>query len=277
MAFASSEKLDVCLWTKNSSSSLTRILHRFDQVIPKEAINNRIIVDDHSVDDTGSIGRRNGWWIYENPGNGVASAANEALRHVSTKYFISIEHDVLLSKDWWPRIFHNLLSDDRVAVAQGVRVFSNPILRSISRDRLALDQGIDNTIYRTDIIRQLGGFPYTCPVCTDTWLRKNVEAVGFKWVIDPTVVSEHIRLGVRHEISHRAYLHRLCTCKRSQYPMKYMLRVTLTSPISGLKMGLRDKTPQTIVAYPFLRLRILQAHVAGIASNITREQNKSDQ
>ncbi len=266
------KKLDVCLWAKNSAKLLPQTLRRFDEIVPSEVINEKIMIDDHSEDDTVAVGKGFGWLVYQNPGSGVASAANEALRHVTTEYFISIEHDILLAKDWWPKILQDLLNDDNVAVAQGVRVFANPTLRSIFKDRLAFDQGIDNNIYRTDIIRQVGGFPDVCPVCTDVWLRKNVESARYTWIIDPTVVSEHFRLGVMHEISHRARLHRLCTCKRWHYPMKYMLRVTLTSPGSGLKIGLRDKRPQAIVAYPFLRLRILQAHLSGVVVSPKRDQ-----
>lgn len=269
MTTSSFGKMDVCLWAKNSASLLPRTLRRFDEVVPREVINSKIMVDDHSEDGTVAIGEGNGWHIYENPGTGVASAANEALRHVSTDYFISVEHDILLAKNWWPKVLFDLLKDDTVAVAQGVRVFANPTLRSISKERLPLEQGIDNNIYRTEIIRRVGGFPDVCTVCTDVWLRKNVENAGFKWIIDPSVVSEHIRLGVMHEVSHRVRLHRLCTCKRWHYSTKYMLRLTLTSPASGLKMALRDKTPQAAIAYPFLRLRILQAH---LASNIRNRE-----
>ncbi len=259
MASALSEKLDVCIWTKNSARLLPQTLRRLEEVVPSQVINNKIMVDDHSEDDTIAIGRSYGWSVYTNPGRGVASGANEALRHVVTNYFISVEHDVLLALNWWPRVFENLLHDERTAISQGARVSSNKTLYALYEDRIGLDDSLDNNIYRTDVIKRLGGFPSTCLVCTDVWLRKKVESAGYKWIIDPSVVSEHIRSGIMHHISHSAYLHRFCTCKRRRIPMGYLLRLTLTSPLSGLKMALRRNAPQAAVTYPYLRLRILQA------------------
>ncbi|MGP8069988.1 MAG: glycosyltransferase [Candidatus Bathyarchaeia archaeon] len=99
------DRLDVCLWTKNSAKLLPRTLQRFEEVVPAEMVGKKILVDDHSSDNTTEIAKGYGWLVYENPKSGVASGANEALRHVSTPFFNSIEHDILLAKEWWPRIY----------------------------------------------------------------------------------------------------------------------------------------------------------------------------
>lgn len=126
-----------------------------------------------------------------------------------------------------------------------------------------VDYSIDNNIYRTDIIRRVGGFPNTCVVCTDSWLKRNLEATGYKWIVDASVVSEHVRSGVMQEAAHRSKLHRMCTCKRWSYPTSYVLRLTLMSPASGLKLALKHDAPAAFFAYPYLRVQILQGWLSG--------------
>lgn len=255
------DRLDVCLWTKNSAKLLPRTLQRFEEVVPEEVVGKKILVDDHSSDNTTAIAKGHGWRVYENPKSGVASGANEALRHVSTPFFISIEHDVLLANGWWPKIWRDIVTDPRVAVAQGWRAPTNRTLRAILADNV--DYSIDNNIYRTDIIRQVGGFPNTCVVCTDSWLKRNLEDAGYKWLVDARVVSEHVRSGVMQEAAHRSRLHRMCTCKRWSYPTSYVLRLTLMSPASGLKLALKHDAPAAFFAYPYLRVQILQGWLSG--------------
>jgi len=257
-------KLDACIWTKNSAETLRQTLRRFEQVVPSEMIGNKIMVDDHSADDTVTIGKEFGWTIYPNPGRGVASGANEALTHVQTPHFMSIEHDILLSKDWWPRIFNHIM-DEKVAVSQGARLITDPTLRALYDNRD--DHVIDNNVYKTEVIRKLGGFPSNCPVCTDTWLRRNVESAGYRWIIDRSVISDHVRAGIVQNAVHTYKLHSMCTCGRwpaNRMKTKYLVRLALTSPATGMKIAVQHRVPKAVFAYPYIRLRILQAWLNGI-------------
>lgn len=76
-------KLDLVMWTKNGEKTLPLVLRQIDEVIPKENVNAKILVDDHSVDDTIKIAKDFNWQVYENPATGIPSGANEALRHNS--------------------------------------------------------------------------------------------------------------------------------------------------------------------------------------------------
>jgi hypothetical protein len=171
---------------------------------------------------------------------------------------MSLEHDILLAKEWWPRIYENIAKDRQAAVSQGVRQPNNPASYAILSNQVEFS--IDNNIYRTEVIRKLGGFPEKCSVHTDASLKSKVESAGFKWIIDPTVVSIHIRFGFRQEASHRYALQRMCRCKNF-YSTRYLMRLTLTSPISGFKIALKHRLPQAVFGYPYLRLRILQGLV----------------
>lgn len=253
-------RIDACIWTKNSATLLPKTLRRFNEVLPEKVIEQKIMIDDHSQDATVSIGKEFGWSVYPNPSNGIASAANEALRRVKSEFFMSIEHDILLASNWWPRIFEHM-KNKNVGVAQGTRMLTQPTLRAIYGHHV--EHSIDNNIYRTKIVRDVGGFPYTCRVCTDTWLKRKIEAAGYKWEIDDTVVSEHVRSSIRQEADHRENLHRICTCKSRYYPLKYLARITLTSPVTGLKIAIRSNKPKAVFVYPYIRLKILNGWMNG--------------
>ena len=92
-------KFDLVMWTKNSAKFLPVVLRRIEQVVPKRVIENKIIVDDHSTDNTVEVAEKFGWKVYPNVGNGFFDAVDTALSYVSTELFISFEHDIILAKD----------------------------------------------------------------------------------------------------------------------------------------------------------------------------------
>ncbi len=266
-------KVDACIWTKNSSRFLPITLKAFDMAVPKDVLGQKIMVDDHSQDNTTEIGENYGWHTYTNPGIGIASAANEALNHVTTPFFISIEHDVILAKDWFTRLFARIEGHDNVAVCQGIRVptdrtllaiFGRDVWNSIDNN-ISKGYSIDNNIYRTRVIRKLGGFPRKCGTCTDSWLKKAVEDAGFEWVIDSSVISGHIYNGIRHYWRKQEKI-TLCTCglwrqgwqQVRLYEFPRLFRLLATSPIRGLQIALRHHQPGAIFAYPYHRFRLMQ-------------------
>lgn len=255
-------KVDACIWTKNSSKFLPITLTAFDMTVPKDVLGRKIMVDDHSEDKTVEIGEKYGWRTYTNPGIGIASAANEALSYITTPFFISIEHDVILAKDWFTRLFPRIRDDVNIAVCQGIRIPTDKTLLAIF-GRAWKSWSIDNTIYRTAIIRKLGGFPRKCEgTCTDSWLKKAVEDAGFEWVIDSSVVSEHIYSGIRH-YWRKEEKTRFCTCEFWQqgrldgFPR--LFRLAVTSPLYGLQIAMRHNRPEAFLAYPYHRFRLMQA------------------
>jgi len=114
------------MWAKDGSKTLPFVLKRINEVIPEEVVNNRIFVDDHSVDNTREIAKSFGWQVFFNEGRGISNGANTALKHVTSDFFISFEQDLVLAKEWWEKIPKHLL-DANVAVASGVRLPNQPI------------------------------------------------------------------------------------------------------------------------------------------------------
>lgn len=256
------DKVDLVMWAKDGEKYLPKVLKRIDEVIPSESISRKIFVDDHSADQTVKIAKDFNWDVYLNPKGGIPCGANEALKHVECDYFVSVEQDVILAKDWWNRI-PKYMEDKNVACAQGIRLPTNSLLRKLGeyantrRDQLP-PVSIDNNIFRTKVIRHLGGFPTICPTCADTILmKKMVYATPFRWVIDRTVISQHIRENPKYEIEHGYKLSLLCSgtpyCTWATTSFWSLLRLLFTSPFRGAIMAVGKKCPELVWIYPLER------------------------
>ncbi|MFB3888948.1 MAG: glycosyltransferase family 2 protein [Candidatus Bathyarchaeia archaeon] len=279
------DKIDLVMWTRNGAKTLPHVLKRIGQVVPSEHVASRIIVDDGSTDQTREIAQRFGWRVVQNRGSGISDGANTALDLVTTEWFASFEQDVLLSADWWPKI-PSLLSRPEVAVASGLRFPSQPVglmkleeyqAERYSRGGTELDaetygKTLDNTVYKTSVLRRLGGFPNPpVPAGIDTALNHMLKRSNLKWMVDYSVRSLHIREGFREELRHY-FWYAQCVDVLSQiqtgkpYPLRNLYRRTLLSPARGLQIALKQKAPQIIYVYPLVRL----AYLRGIAASRRR-------
>lgn len=249
------KKVDLVMWAKNSASLLPLVLKRIGEVIPSGFVGKMIIVDDHSEDNTVEVAESFGWKVYKNRGRGIEDAIDTALSYVTADFFVSVEHDVVLSKDWWEKI-SKYMEDESVAVAQGVRVATHPVLRKLDEyiierkdERGNIWISIDNNIYRTAIIRKLG-----INLGCHSPLRRKIEEMGMKWIIDRNVISGHIKSGILPFIRHAYKMH-----KRTKGKRLIMFRIFLTSPLRALHIAFKKKCPQMVVIYPVIRLAILKA------------------
>jgi GT2 family glycosyltransferase len=63
---------------------------------------------------------------------------------------------------------------------------------------------LDNTIYKTKVIREVGGFPKVkVNAGVDTTLAYRLSRAGYAWAVDYNVQSVHLRGGLRHELRHQ--------------------------------------------------------------------------
>jgi glycosyltransferase involved in cell wall biosynthesis len=263
-------KVDLVMWTKNGGNHLHQVLERIKEVIPAENIHRKIVVDDNSEDKTVEIAREFGWEVYPNPKSGIASGANEALRHVDCEFFVSVEQDVLLARDWWSKI-PAYMNDPQVAVAQGIRIATEPVMRKINEYEYSKKSStwwktwfsLDNNIFRTEIMRQLGGFPNDCPVHVDAILRKKIlKETKYKLIVDPTVVSDHIRGNFTDDMKHVLFLNKLCSkspyCRSEPFGVK--LRVCLTSPLAASLIASKTRCWRVLYMIPIFRFLGLFIH-----------------
>ncbi len=241
-------KVDLIMWTYNSEKNLPTVLQRIAQVIPPQCINRKIITDDNSTDRTREIAKEYGWEVHLNNGKGVNDNTKTALSLVSAPVFCSFEHDIILNPDWWQKISKHM-DDPTVAVAQGVRVSTNRAFRLIddysNRRGDFGHESLDNNIAKTEFVRKFGYNEVGTPPA--------LQAAGLKWVLDRTVVSDHIRDSLWDNIMHDYKM-------QVYFPTPHMrllnLRLLLTSPIRSIHMAYKMKYPLMLLVYPIDRLAI---------------------
>ena len=263
------EKLDLCLWAKNGGSKLDLVLKRINQVVPKEIVNNRFVVNDHSFDSTPLSIHRNGWTQILNEGHGISDAANLALKNVETEWFASFEQDILLSPFWWTKVLQ--LVTDKVAAISGIRFLAQSNLcYNIERYNSIYQKGygktLDNTLWNTDALHSVNGFPKMKKAGIDTYLVEKFRAKGLKWIVDYDVQSLHLHQGLLNELKRYYFygqslpeLYNKLSCGFDD-DWSLLLKL-LKSPISSLKMSLVMKDSRLMLSYPLVRLMWLMGYL----------------
>jgi len=282
--------IDLVMWTKNGASTLPLVLKRIGQVIPDDSVAKRIIVDDQSIDDTREIARSFGWEVVFNEGRGISSGSNTALKHVSSEYFASFEQDLLLDPAWLENI-PKKMTDPKVAVVSGIRFADRPQgvrklqqyvakkykgekelapwLKSRQMSAFTLGKTLDNTMYRTQIIREIGGFPKTrLNAGVDTLLAYAIDAAGYQWMVDYNVQSTHVRTGLMQELNHQQWYASMLYEIWSQIESKSNQPPPVTrsdviyrfviGPFTGLFMAIKMKEPSIAYIHPLIRLYYLR-------------------
>ncbi|MGA3059675.1 MAG: glycosyltransferase family A protein [Candidatus Bathyarchaeia archaeon] len=277
-------KVDLVMWTLNGEKTLQLVLSRINQIIPKDIVNQRLIVDDGSKDNTVNIAKKCGWTVLRNEGKGISDAANTALKHAQTSYFCSFEQDVLLSRDWWNKVSTLILNKQKVAAACGLRFLPrNNFCFSIEPYQLTrkdvdfyggYGKTLDNTIWNTEDLRSVGGFPKVNFAGIDTFLFNMFKLRGYKWLVDYDVRSLHLHYGgLLNEFKHYYFyglslpeiysrLKKLCITYENENLSCLFLRF-LKSPISSLKMALRMHDSRLMFSYPIIRLCWLLGYIRG--------------
>jgi glycosyltransferase involved in cell wall biosynthesis len=261
------DKVDLVMWAKNGERFLPSVLKQVETVVPHENVDLKIFVDDSSTDRTREIAKEFNWTVHSNSKGGIPAGANEGLRHVKSEFFVSIEQDVILAKDWWERI-PPYMDDENVAVAQGMRVATDPTLRKLEeyisgRQEFAFFISIDNNIFRTKVIRLLGGFPTVHPLFTDSALYKKIaEETRLRWIVDRKVVSQHIKENVEHFIEHLQGFETIAmrASRDTGHSFPRLVRLFLTSPARGLLIVYKTHELNFLWIYPRVRLAYLKAY-----------------
>ncbi|MEM3545936.1 MAG: glycosyltransferase [Candidatus Bathyarchaeia archaeon] len=272
-------KLDLVMWAKNGAKYLPLTLKRIDAVIPHEVIGDKIFVDDHSVDNSVEIAKDFGWKVFINEKGGIGEGANLAFSKVKTEFFCSFEQDLLLTDCWFEKIF-KYLEQPNVAIAQGWRLSTHPTLRKFEEFGLEWFGGeklysLDNNIYRTEIIRRLGGFPRNVRYHVDAVLKSRILKAGLKWITDTSVISEHLKPMTIFEYAKRHYYEfskEIPTLLEDGILVEDEIRKLkpffqavklMFSPAIGLGLTLWKKEPTLLVYYPLIRIMKWKGYVEG--------------
>lgn len=284
------EKVDLVMWTKNGAETLPLVLKRISEVIPSKFINKKVIIDDRSTDNTQKIAKSFGWTVVLNEGKGISDGANTALRHVESEFFMSFEQDLLLAYDWWDKIPH-LLENSKVAVASGMRFANKPLgvcklqqyvakkyrgeaeleswLKGREMAAFTLGKTLDNTIYKTKVIKAVGGFPkLQSSSGVDTTLAYIISQAGYYWSVDYNVQSVHLRHGLRQELNHQYWyakqlyeMWRKIAIETNKSPPVTKFSVIsrfLLSPFTGMFIALKTMEPSIVYIHPLIRFYYLK-------------------
>jgi glycosyltransferase involved in cell wall biosynthesis len=257
-------KIDLVIWTLNSARTLEATLSSLERTIPDSRICHRVIVDGGSADATKWIAEDFGWEVYQTK-RGLLSQANFALNKVDTDMYASFEHDILLPPQWLPRM-EKIMRRPDVAVAQGIRLITgNKALEAMYRSMYerypasVISLSIDNTLYRTDMMREVGGYPFdnSWGNFTDAALWNEMEEHGYKWIVDTQCVCGHLRPNFRKHLKH-LILYQITDVDKGYYDFVKKLSFSL---IRGGEMGGKYHAPSAALAYPVFRyfLTILAA------------------
>jgi hypothetical protein len=270
-------KVDVVLWVRNPGGLLEWVLRRIEQVIPKEYINQKIVVIDRCYDSTSWWCYKLGWKKVECNGWGISDAANSALSLVETHYFCSVEQDVILARNWWDHV-SKLITKQGVAAVSGVRYlpenhFCYNIERYNSQHQPEYGKTLDNTIWNTEALRSIGGFPKLTNAGLDTYLSEKLRCSGYQWLVDTDVQSLHVHKGLHSELMRYRFYglslpelnSRLIEfSKTCDTPDERSLFIKfIKSPIAGLKLCRAMGDSRLLLSYPLVRLYWLLGYLRG--------------
>jgi hypothetical protein len=274
--FSSLDKIDLVVWS-NNTNTLDVVLKRINKVIPKEVVNHKFLVNDHSEDHTPIVASWNGWTHVICKGHGISDAANCALDLVETKWFASFENDLLLSPYWWNKVSQFINKPNVVAIS-GTRFlpkenFCHSIEYYNSINQVGYGKTLDNTLWNTKVLRSLGGFPKLKHAGLDTYLSEKIKANGYEWLVDGDVQSIHLHKGLYSELK-RYYFYgsslpelyskidSFCQTYRNENSKSFVVKL-LKSPVSSLKMSLEMKDGRLMLSYPLVRLFWLLGYLRG--------------
>jgi hypothetical protein len=170
-----------------------------------------------------------------------------------------------------------------VVVASGIRLIENPSymgkLYEYEIEKRQYDdagfyygRSIDNTVYRTDIIKSIGGFPIL-PITfgQDIVLAAEHSRRGFVWKVNYSVRSVHFRRGLADELHHVYGSGKMAdsidyiVCGRTQ-SFARLSSILMFSPFRGLEVSIKKHDPRILYAYPLLRY----SHFKGIIESRKR-------
>lgn len=255
-------KYDICMWAKNGEQYLPKVLNRIDQVIPHENVGLKIFVDDSSRDRSVEIAKDHNWNIYLNKKGWINGGTEEALHHVKTSHFISVEQDVYLAKNFMSLADH--LNGDNVAVSCGVylpttkygRIYSEHHMQDLRKRNIHF-MGIGSNFFNTKYVKH-SGFVKDKLAIHDFY--DAIKQLGYKWITDYTVVSDHIRTSFKEDLQRLDRFYSITTSET--FLDKKNLRATLRMVRKCLSTKyIKTGNPLIPVLEAIVRFKLLQLYL----------------
>jgi glycosyltransferase involved in cell wall biosynthesis len=194
------QPIDVVVLTKNSEHLLERCIASVYENVP---VKNLIVVDGLSTDRTLKIVNRiNG--VHGNvkvlKANGSrASARQLGLRQVSTEWFMFVDSDVILGRDWIRKAEKHVKSE--VGAVWGVNIDVIPNIKDkrilklqslIARQCFSLRGGMHDTLIRREAVKDIQ-IPQELHAYEDAYIINWIKAKGYKTVVGDYVYCLHFK------------------------------------------------------------------------------------
>lgn len=121
----------------------------------------------------------------------VGKKRDLGLEYVTTKYYASIDSDVIVNKRWFDWCMQTIVKE-RVAACEGYGKGSQRNVRILMEDfKNGKDWvGLGNTLLRTDVIRKVG-MPEK-KYAEDHELVRRIRSIGYKWILNLNISCQHL-------------------------------------------------------------------------------------
>jgi glycosyltransferase involved in cell wall biosynthesis len=179
--------VDVVIITKNSEHMLSECLKSVYKNVP---VNRLIVVDGGSTDKTLAITREyqkkyGNILVLQDRGT-RATARQKGIDQVKTEWFMFVDSDAVLCKDWFKKAEKHL--GQNVGAIWGIEVWStiqNPVLLKtflwITRKIFDLRGGTHDTLIRTDLVKDIE-IPKFLHVFEDAYIKDWITQKGYKLI-----------------------------------------------------------------------------------------------
>jgi len=179
--------VDVVIITKNSEHMLSECLKSVYKNVP---VNRLIVVDGGSTDKTLAITRefqkKHGNILVLQDRGTRATARQKGIDQVKTEWFMFVDSDAVLCKDWFKKAEKHL--GQNVGAIWGIEVWStiqNPVLLKtflwITRKIFDLRGGTHDTLIRTDLVKDIE-IPKFLHVFEDAYIKDWITQKGYKLI-----------------------------------------------------------------------------------------------
>src|SRR3990170_1916525 len=195
------QAVDVVVLTKNSEHLLGRCLASIYENVP---VKNLIVVDGYSTARTLKIvnkGNEEHGNVLVLRMNGTRAKAREAaIRLVSTDWFMFVDSDVILSRDWFKKVQRNVNEDVGAIWGLNIDVIPNvtrdkrfvKLQSLIARQCFSLRGGMHDTLIRREAVRGIR-IPETLHTYEDAFIVKWIEEKGYKTMVGDGVYCLHYK------------------------------------------------------------------------------------
>jgi glycosyltransferase involved in cell wall biosynthesis len=194
------QAIDVVVLTKNSEHLLDKCLASIYENVP---VKNLIVVDGFSTDGTlkivNKINEEHGNITVLNENGSRAKAREKGLRQVRTEWFMFVDSDVILSRDWFRQAEKNIKTDVGAIWGMNIDVIPNvkdkrflKLQSLIARQCFNLRGGMHDTLIRREAVEEIK-IPEQLHTYEDTYIMNWIKEKGYKAVIGDDIYCLHFK------------------------------------------------------------------------------------